>query len=381
MSKEPLNFNALVSLVEQTHQHFQRNAVKAVNISLTARNWLIGFYIVKFELNGDDRAKYGANLFPELAAKFKHIKGIDKRSLYRFKDFYKLYPHLQSEIAPLTHFLSHNETHSILGITSPHLEAKEKVGIASPQSINKLMVPADKILNNLSYSHIEILLQIADTLKRTFYEMACIKGTWSVKELKHQINTLAYERVGISSNTEIALEQLQSTIEPTNSNDAIKSIYTFDFLGLKSDSLLEEKDLEGLLLDHLQEFIQELGYGFCFEHRQKRLLFDDDYYFADLVFYHRILKCHVIVELKVDAFKHEYLSQLNTYVAYYNTNIKREDDNRAIGILLCTEKGKQLVEYATAGMDNNLFVSKYLLELPKKEELAAFIQKEISGLR
>jgi predicted nuclease of restriction endonuclease-like (RecB) superfamily len=264
-----LNFNTLVSLVEQTHQHFQRNAVKAVNISLTARNWLIGFYIVKFELNGDDRAKYGANLFPELAAKFKHIKGIDKRSLYRFKDFYKLYPHLQSEIAPLIHFLSHNETHSILGITSPHLEAKEKVGIASPQSINKLMVTADKILNNLSYSHIEILLQIADTLNRTFYEMACIKGTWSVKELKRQINTLAYERVGMSSNTEIALEQLQSTIEPTNSNDAIKSIYTFDFLGLKSDSLLEEKDLEGLLLDHLQEFIQELGYGFCFEHRQK----------------------------------------------------------------------------------------------------------------
>jgi predicted nuclease of restriction endonuclease-like (RecB) superfamily len=379
MSTKVLNFESLVLVIEQTHCHFQQQAVKAVNVSLTVRNWLIGYYIATFELNGEDRAKYGDNLFNELAFKFKHIKGIDRRSLYRFKDFYKLYPHLQSEIVSHTSSLSNSLYDKIMGTTTPQLKIDTKVGTETPQLEKKFLVPANKILQNLSYSHIEQLLQIEDELKRTYYEISCIKGTWSVKELKHQINTLAYERVGLSSNSEIAIEQLQSKIEPANTNDAIKSIYTFDFLGINNDGLIEEKELEAALLDHLHKFIQELGYGFCFEHRQKRLLFDDEYFFADLVFYHRILKCHVIVELKVDAFKHEYLSQLNTYVAYYNANVKREDDNRAIGILLCTEKGKQLVEYATAGMDNNLFVSKYLLELPKKEVLTAFIQKEMEA--
>lgn len=387
MRNEPLNFNALVSLVEQTHQHFQEQAVKAVNISLTIRNWLVGYYIVEFEQKGEDRASYGEKLLKSISDKLSS-KGLSETNLKLARQFYQTYPQIGSfvksnflDYLPIS--LSQSSTDLFQNIEIKSIEISQTTSDlfeidkspAKPDNYNK------QILERISFSHFVELMKIEDNTKRTFYELQTLKTTLSVKELKRQINTLAYERVGISSNTEIALEQLQSTIEPTNSNDAIKSIYTFDFLGLKSDSLLEEKDLEGLLLDHLQEFIQELGYGFCFEHRQKRLLFDDDYFFADLVFYHRILKCHVIVELKVDAFKHEYLSQLNTYVAYYNANVKREDDNRAIGILLCTEKGKQLVEYATAGMDNNLFVSKYLLELPKKEELAAFIQKEISGLR
>jgi predicted nuclease of restriction endonuclease-like (RecB) superfamily len=375
-----MNFESLVSVIEQTHRHFQRQAVKAVNVSLTVRNWLIGFYIVEFELNGVDRAKYGDNLFSELATKFKHIKGIDRRSLYRFKDFYKLYPHLQSEIAPQTHFLSNSESITKVGSASPLLKTLTIVGSASPLLENKLLVPADKILQNLSYSHIEQLLQIEDALKRTYYEIACIKGTWSVKELKRQINTLAFERVGLSSNKELAQEQLLSKITPELPENAIKNIYTFDFLGLKNDGLIEEIELETALLNHLKDFIQELGLGFCFEHRQKRILIDDEYFFADLVFYHPILKCHVIIELKVDVFKPEHLAQLNTYVAYYNAEIKRSDDNPAIGILLCTEKGKKLVEYATAGMDNQLFVSKYLMELPKKEELEGFILKELGKL-
>ncbi|TAF78836.1 MAG: DUF1016 family protein, partial [Sphingobacteriales bacterium] len=203
--------------------------------------------------------------------------------------------------------------------------------------------------------------------------------TLTVKELKRQVNTLAFERVGLSNNSAIANQQLLEKISPTLPEDAIKSIYTFDFLGIKSGSLLEEKELETALLNHLQEFIRELGLGFCFEERQKRMLIDDEYYFTDLVFYHRILKCHVIIELKIDAFKHEYLSQLNTYVAYYNAEVKRPDDNLAIGILLCTQKGKKLVEYATAGMDNQLFVSKYMLQLPKKEQLEAFVKQELKN--
>ncbi len=384
MSKDTLNFNSLVSLVEQTHLHFQQQAVKAVNVSLTIRNYLIGFYIVEFEQNGEDRAAYGEKLLKCIGDKLSS-KGLSGTNLKLARQFYQSYPHIggvlkSSFIDFLQPSIGQTASDLLQDIESESIEISQTPSdlLRVDQNPEKTNVYYKQIVERISFSHFVELMKIEDNTKRTFYELQTLKTTLSVRELKHQINTLAYERVGLSSNTEIAIEKLQSKIEPANTNDAIKSIYTFDFLGLKSDSLLEEKDLESSLLDHVQEFIQELGYGFCFEHRQKRLLFDDEYFFADLVFYHRILKCHVIIELKVDAFKHEYLSQLNTYVAYYNANVKREDDNRAIGILLCTEKGKQLVEYATAGMDNQLFVSKYLLELPKKEELAAFIQKEIA---
>lgn len=188
---------------------------------------------------------------------------------------------------------------------------------------------------------------------------------------------MTYERVEMSQSTENALQKLQNEITPQSANEAIKSVYLFDFLNIPTQSLIEEKEMEVVLLSHLQAFMLELGNGFCFEGRQKRMLIDDQYYFADLVFYHRILKCHVIVELKVDAFKHEHLSQLNTYVAYYNQEVRETTDNPAVGILLCTEKGTKLVEYATAGMDNQLFVSKYLLQLPQKEDLNRFLLTEL----
>ena len=353
-----MNFESLVSFIEQTHERLQQQAFKAVNISLTIRNWLIGFYIVEFEQKGEDRAVYGEKLFSALAQRFKHIKGIDRRAMYRFKEFYKCYPQIKSYV-------------------SAYFPDFAKVGSSTPLFNPNLCIPAEKIVNNLSYTHIEQLLTIQDPLKRSFYESSAIKGTWSVKELKRQISTLAYERVGLSNNTKTALEEMQEKIEPSKPVDAIKSVFLFDFLGLKTDKLIEEKDLETALLNHLQDFISELGLGFCFEYRQKRILIDDEYFFIDLVFYHRVLKCHVVIELKVDAFKHEYLSQLNTYVAYYNAEVKRADDNPAIGILLCTEKGQKLVEYATAGMDKQLFVAKYLVKLPQKEELEAFILKEL----
>jgi hypothetical protein len=152
-------------------------------------------------------------------------------------------------------------------------------------------------------------------------------------------------------------------------------------LGLKSAEVMGESQLEHLLLTKLQDFLLELGHGFCFEARQKRILIGDDYYFADLVFYHRILKCHVIVELKLELFNHENVGQLNTYVNWYKKHVMRQDDNPPIGILLCAEKKNALVEYAIAGMDNNLFASKYLLELPKQEELQQFVQEQLSFLK
>ena len=203
--------------------------------------------------------------------------------------------------------------------------------------------------------------------------METIRGCWSVKELERQIASLYYERSGLSKNKEAlsALVQQQATL--LQPKDVINTPVTLEFLGLNERALVTENDLEQSILDNLQHFLLEMGHGFCFEARQKRILIDEDYFFADLVFYHRILKCHVIVELKIDKFRHEYASQLNMYLNYFKAEVMQPDDNPPIGILLCTEKGDTLVKYATAGLDPNIFVQKYMIELPSEEEIKAFI--------
>jgi predicted nuclease of restriction endonuclease-like (RecB) superfamily len=385
MKMNTLNFESLVSVIEQTHIHLQHQAVKAVNVSLTVRNWLVGYYIVEFEQKGEDRAKYGQKLFKVLAEKIS-VKGLGETNLKLSRQFYSTYPELGNIILEEIAIFLPNQIGQLstdeFNIIDNEKLAIRQLATDKSQKTNDLGKSENyyrSILEKISFTHFAELIKIEDKTKRTFYELIVLKTIPSVKELKRQINTLAFERVGLSTNVDLAQEQLLNKITPEMPFDAIKNIYTFDFLGLKNDGLIEEKELEAALLSHLQDFIQEMGLGFCFEYRQKRILIDDEYFFADLVFYHRILKCHVIIELKIDAFKHEHLAQLNTYVAYYNAEIKRPDDNPAIGILLCTEKGKKLVEYATAGMDNQLFVSKYLLELPKKEQLEYFILKEVQG--
>jgi len=172
-------------------------------------------------------------------------------------------------------------------------------------------------------------------------------------------------------------ELAQKGAEAADPKLAIRDPYIFEFLGLKPREVMSESHLEDQLLDKLQEFLLELGHGFCFEARQKRILIGDTHNFVDLVFYHRILKCHVLVELKLDEFSHENIGQLNTYVSWYKMNMMTKGDNPPIGILLCTQRDRTLVEYALAGMDNGLFVSKYQLELPKKEDMQRFIEEQV----
>jgi predicted nuclease of restriction endonuclease-like (RecB) superfamily len=373
-----MKFELLVDSIAHTHSHFQQQACKAINVSLTLRNWLIGYYIIEFEQNGEDRAVYGTGLLNKLAIQL-NIKGLVSAELSRCRQFYRCYPQI---LGSLTQEFKNLIPSSILGSLTQELQEENIAvpirGILTTEPENKFQLKGSVIVNMLSFTHLVELIKIDNHLKRTYYELECIKGTWSVRELKRQINTLYYERSGMSVKPELLREKVQQNAEIKNPTDIVKSVYAFEFLGLKTQDAVEESDLETALLDHLKDFMMEMGDGFCLEARQKRILIDDEYFFADLVFYHRILKCHVIIELKVDAFKHEHLSQLNTYVAYYNAEVKRDDDNPAIGILLCTQKGKKLVEYATAGMDNALFVSKYLLELPKKEQLEAFILKELN---
>jgi hypothetical protein len=174
-----MNFDLLVDSISKTHSHFQQQAAKAVNVSLTLRNWLIGFYIVEFELNGEDRSTYGERLFEELAKRLRSINGVDRRALYRFKDFYLLYPQISIYIIDNHRTLSMNDLYAtqIIGSATPQMEEFQKVGLPTPQSQIKTQVPVEKLVTSLSYTHFEQLLQIKDALKRTFYEIACLKGT------------------------------------------------------------------------------------------------------------------------------------------------------------------------------------------------------------
>ena len=372
------DFKSLINNISDIHNHLQKQAASAINKTLTIRNWLIGYYIVEYEQNGNDRAKYGDRLIENVADKLKHVRGIDRRSLFKFRQFYLFYPQLANTIrGEITPLLPDSKK---VGTATPILPDLSKVGAINPLLKQELFVSGDKILSKLSYSHIEQLLRLREPLKRTFYEIECIKSTWTVRELKRQIASLYYERSGLSAKPELLSAKVQQNIKPQKTTDIIKNIYTFEFLDLKIKDVVEESDLETALLDHLQEFILELGNGFCFEQRQKRILIGENYYFIDLVFYHRVLKCHVIIELKIGDFNHGDVGQLNTYLNYFKQEISEANDNPPAGILLVANKDQALVKYATAGMDENLFVQQYLVRLPSKEQLEIYINNELRRL-
>ncbi|MCK9304827.1 MAG: PDDEXK nuclease domain-containing protein [Bacteroidales bacterium] len=374
-----LSFEELIKKIELVHSTLQNSAVNAVNQSLTIRNWLIGLYIVEFEQNGEDRAKYGEKLIDNINERISHIKGVDRRSLFRFRQFYLYYPQiaevLQSNLFPIY------KSKRIVDTLSPLLLKSSIVGIQSPQLGKKLYTTGEKILTRLSYSHIELLISIGEHLKRTFYELECIKGMWSVRELKRQINTLYYERSSLSKDPKKLSQLISKNITFQEPKDIIKNIYTFEFLDIPTRLIIEESDLESALLDNLQQFIVELGNGFCFEARQKRILIGERYYFVDLLFYHRILKCHVLIELKLGEFEHGDIGQLNTYINYFKSEMMEPGDNIPIGILLVADRDQALVKYAIAGMDENLFIQKYLVQLPSKERLETYIRTELKKLK
>lgn len=248
----------------------------------------------------------------------------------------------------------------------------------SPMVSDIFVTDPEILVSRLSFSHIVEILPIKDSFERFFYEFECIRCGWSVKELRRQIATTLYFRAGISKNPEKLLEKTVSG--STESFLSIKDPFAFEFLGLDAKETVDESDIEQALMDHLTDFLLEMGKGFCFEARQKRIIIDDEYYFIDLVLYNRILHCNVIIELKDDKFTHENLGQLNAYVAYYKENEMTPGDNPPVGILLCTQKGPKMVEYALAGMDNKLFVSTYMLQLPDKEQLKDFLLKQMEEM-
>jgi predicted nuclease of restriction endonuclease-like (RecB) superfamily len=359
-------FNDLINTIQDVDKKLAAQASRTVNISLTLRNWLIGLRIFEYQQKGRDRMVYGDFLLEKLAKELQsmNISRVDIRELRRYRLFYLVYPQIRETLSP--------ELRKSL-LPDKDKRFPQKTGNTGTRGSSGK--PID-IVTKLSFSHISELISIENDSKRDFYEVECIQGGWSVRELERQINSLYYERCGLSKNKKKLAVLTQAGAEMENPALNIRDPYIFEFLGIKPREVMSESRLEAALTDKMQDFLLELGHGFCFEARQKRILIGNENGFVDLVFYHRILKCHVLVELKTGKFSHENIGQLNTYVSWYKKNIMQKGDNPPVGILLCTGSDHALVEYALAGMDNKLFVSKYKVHMPSEKELLRELEKE-----
>ncbi len=313
----------------------QQNVVKSVNHERVLMYWKIGERIVVEEQNGKERADYGAyiirTLAEELTATFG--SGFSIRQLELCRQFY---------------------------ITFPITNA---------------------LRSQLNWTQYRLLIRIDDADKRTYYIEESCKNNWSARQLERQINSQLYERLLLSSDKEKVLAIAKGEAVPENPKDIIKDPMVLEFLGLKPQAHYYEKDLEQAIITHIQQFLLELGNGFSFVARQKRLLLEDDEYFADLVFYNRLLRCFAIIEIKTQKLTHQDIGQLQMYVNYYDRYEKTEDENPTIGILLCTDKNNKMVELVLPKNNNSILASKYQIYLPSKEQILKEIEeiKEIKS--
>jgi predicted nuclease of restriction endonuclease-like (RecB) superfamily len=413
LNKSPKSndFTQLENSICKLNDVFEENTAKAINRNITARNWLIGFYIVNYEQNGEDRAKYGDKTLQRLAENLNK-KSLSYRNLKLYRQFYFEFTFLEEPIFDyvLHEFRAEENIFDDFKLTSnwaindcPITNNNSNLAITDCQIQNSnsnwadtvcpigqknyhhlppdLQLPPERLFKCLSFTHFSLIMTVENPLGRVFYELETIKGTWSVRELKRQIHTNYFERSAISQNPAKMSKYIQSGSEKMDLSDLVKTPFVYEFLGLKDNEIVEESDLEQALINHLQEFILELGNGFCFETRQKRILIDDDYFICDLIFYHRILKCHVLIDLKAKKIKYDDIAQMKLYLSYYRHNIMQKDDNPPIGLLICTQAGKELVKYTTEGIDENLFVKKYKLNLPTEEKLTNWLREEIKRER
>ncbi len=398
------DFPELVTRISETSRMLKANAYAVINHSVTARAWLTGMYIVEYEQNGNDRAKYGEQLLKKLSERL----GENHYSVSTLKDYRQFYLYYPQLLAPLAGYLikefpQQYHDHPLLLISQPVVgellggDAMKKshplVGV-SRKSENQAIVgisgdgfaqqcedgtvePVPQMLfDRISYSQFALLIHIEDKLKRTFYAIETMRGPWSKRELKRQISSNFYERSGWSQKPELLSLKVNTSAEKPSFAEDLKSPYTFEFLGLASKDTITENDIEDAIVENFEDFIMELGMGFCLESRQKKMLIDNEYKKADLVFYHRILKCHVIVELKAHELEYADIMQLNLYIEYYRKHYMQQDDNPPIGLLLCTAYGKEMAEYLKPFTDPQLFIAKYELQLPAKEKIQQFLMRE-----
>lgn len=284
-------------------------------------------------------------------------RGFSKRYLEIFRQFYLQYPIAKTLF-------------SQLGVTLPY-QPSIKATALEWQNEDYFK----RLFSELSWGHLIELMRIDDGFKRSFYEAEALNNRWSLRELRRQIASLLYERIGLSRDKAGVLALAKHGELATTPAEMVRDPYVFEFLGLKHEELYTESQLEHALLDHLQEFLLELGRGFCFVGRQRRITIDNDHYYINLLLYNRRLKCLVAIDLILGPFKQQYAGAINFYLNYLKAEEMEHGENPPIGIVLCSEKNEAHVEYALGGLSNNIFVSRYLLHLPAEKELQAFIQR------
>lgn len=316
-------YDELITHIAQTYDQGRIKAVQAVNVQLLETYWKIGQHIVEFEQGGSGKAAYGTELIKKLAADLtlRFGKGFSRSNLIYMRQLYRCYPISQK--------------------------------------------PSDQ----LSWSHYIELLKIDDPLERSFYEKQTINERWSVPELKRQKDSALFLRLAAGKDKAGILQLAQQGQLIEQPTDLLREPYIFEFLKIPEPYHISELQLETLLCDHLQQFLLELGKGFTYVGRQYRVTINNTHYKVDLVFYHRILRCFVLIDLKINEVQHHDIGQMNLYLGYFANEENIEGDNPPIGIILSRHKDELLVEYATYQMNSQLFVQKYQLYLPQVEEL------------
>lgn len=352
----------IAELIEQG----RKSAVRYVNTALVVTYWLIGRRIVEYEQKGKERADYGQALLKKLSDDLtkKFGKGFGYINLNLMRQFYLTYPP-QKILQTVSEEFPKDKKRQTLSVES----LKSHILFSQLQISQTLYMKF-----TLSWSHYCLLMRLDDSFKREFYEAECIRGNWSVRQLDRQIQSMLYERTALSKHKLSVIAKSHKSPVILKPEDEIKDPYVLEFLGLKDE--YSESQLEEALIKHLEHFLLELGIGFTFVARQKRITIDGRHYRLDLLFYHRILKCLVAVDLKIGEFTHADAGQMNLYLNYLKDKEKFPEENNPIGLILCSDKNKTIVEYALGGMSNKIFTSKYRLQLPAPEILKAEIEQE-----
>lgn len=344
--------NLVITIKELLHANRQK-VFNTINQTVSLTYWEIGKYIVEYEQNGEDRAKYGLslldNLSNDLAINFG--KGFSVRNLRLFRQFYQTFPIWQSMIAETS------------------------------EPIQQLVIAKKSILNqafkHISWTHLVRLLSVKNENERNFYLIESVNNNWTVRELNRQINSGLFERLLINRDEDKINEIINLGHQLNQPEDLIRDPYVLEFLGLKDNFSFSENDLESAIIENLSSFLLELGKGFSFVSRQYRISSTDEHYFIDLVFYNRLLKCHVLIDLKIGKLKHQDIGQMQMYVNYFDRVVKVDHENPTVGIILCKEKNDFVIEYSLPINNQQIFAKEFMLYFPDKELLNKFLKKYI----
>lgn len=376
------NKNYLYSEIKRLISQAQSFAVQNVNTILVFTNYCIGKMIVENEQQGKHRAKYSEKTLENLSSKL--IKdfgnGYSKRNLDLMKQFYLAYG---SQIVQTLSAQSEVQSGIVqtlsAQLSAPKQALKRKSLIIQAPSINELFTWQKSLSEfqlhfSLSWSHYSFLLRIKNEDERRFYEIESSQNNWSIRELQRQFNSSLFERLALSKNKKAVKALSKKGQIITKPTDVLKEPYILEFLNMKDDKIYSETELEQAIISKIESFLMELGKGFLFQNRQQRISFEGDNFYIDLVFYNRLLKCFVLIDLKIGELKHQDIGQMQMYVNYFDRKIKTKDENKTIGVVLCKQTNKAVVEYTLPKENEQIYAREYKLYLPGKRQLQKLIE-------